>query len=122
MIGQLSFDNYQLSIIKFRQFQSTEQPDQEVYALANDDRIVAVKIRSQAREMSIGAVCRLKLKYHRHEVGGIKEISNLNSQITNDSFLLHSPSFPIASTGQHVKASSHRFFSSSVAGCLNTNE
>ena len=55
------------------QFQPTEQPDQEVYALANDDRIVPVKIRSQARENIYGATCRLKLKYHRHEVGGIRK-------------------------------------------------
>jgi len=69
------------------QFQPTEQPDQEVYALANDDRIIPVKIRSQARE-NHGAACRLKLKYHRHEVGGIRnfQISNVNSQMTNDFF------------------------------------
>lgn len=35
---------------------------------------------------------------------------------------LYSWSFPIASTGQHVRASSHAAFSSSVAGCLKTKE
>jgi hypothetical protein len=33
-----------------------------------------------------------------------------------------SPSLPIASTGQHVSASSHALFSSSFSGCLKTKE
>jgi hypothetical protein len=40
------------------------------YALANDGGVIPLKIRSQARENFYGAACRLKLKYHRHEVGG----------------------------------------------------
>jgi hypothetical protein len=46
------------------QFQPTEQSDQEFTRLRMTVGVIALEIRSQARENFYGAACRSKLKYH----------------------------------------------------------